>query len=143
MILPDLNLLLYAYNPHVPQYHGASAWWEAAMNGEELIGLPNEVCLGFVRIATNPRLGSSAVALTEARAVVETWLALDHVRVLVPGPDYFARVMDLTAQTMGSGTLISDAALAAHALAHRATLYSNDSDFARFPGLNWVNPLGA
>jgi toxin-antitoxin system PIN domain toxin len=111
------------------------------MNGEELIGLPNEVCLGFVRIATNPRLGSAVVALTVARTIVDGWLALPQVRVLAPGPDHFSRVMDLTAQAMGSGTLISDAALAVYALQHRATLYSNDTDFARFAGLNWVNPL--
>ena len=69
MILPDLNLLLYAYNPHVPQHEAARVWWESAINGRELIGLPHEVSLGFVRIATNPRLGASAVTLAAAQAV--------------------------------------------------------------------------
>lgn len=141
MILPDLNLLLYAYNPHVAQHEKARQWWQAAMRGEELIGLPNEVCLGFVRISTNPRLGEATVALADARAVVETWLGLPNSRVLVPAADHFARVMKLMADAMGSGALVSDAALAAYAMENRATLCSNDSDFARFDGLDWVNPL--
>ena len=40
-----------------------------------------------------------------------------------------------------SGAVLSDAVLAAYAMEHRARLYTNDADFARFPGLDWVNPL--
>ncbi len=141
MILPDINLLLYAYNPHVPQHAAASHWWESAMNGDELIGLPNEVSLGFVRIASHLRLGAAAVPVERARQVVETWLALPQVRVLTPSADHFARVMNLVAQAFGGGSLISDAVLAAYAIDHRAVLQTNDGDFARFPGLQWHNPL--
>lgn len=141
MILPDLNLLLYAYNPHVPQHEKAAAWWLESMRGEELIGLPHEICLGFVRIATHPRLGSATVPLAEARAVVDYWLARPHVRILQPADDHFPKVMHLLTACHGSGSLVSDASLAAHAIHHRATLCSNDSDFARFPGLDWRNPL--
>ncbi len=143
MILPDINLLLYAYNPHVPQHAKAAAWWEAALNDEEIIGLPNEVALGFVRIATHPRLGRATIPLDRAREVVETWLGLPNVRVLAPAPDHFARVMDLLAAAMASGAVLSDAVLAAYAIANRAVLHTNDADFARFPGLEWSNPLVA
>ena len=108
-----------------------------------MIGLPIDVCLGFVRIATNARLGRASVPLAEARAVVEGWLTLPQVRVMTPTAHHFALVMDLVAAAMGSGTLVSDAVLAAYALEHRAALYSNDADFARFPGLTWINPLQA
>ncbi len=143
MILPDLNLLLYAYNPHVVQHERAKRWWEGAMNGEELIALPHEISFGFVRIATNRRLGSAAVPLADARTVVETWLALPQVRVLVPSATHFARVMDLMRNAMASGAILSDAVLASYAIEHRARLYTNDSDFARFAGLDWENPLEA
>ena len=133
MILPDLNLLLYAYNPHVPQHAKAAAWWTASLNGDELIGLPNEICLGFVRIATHARLG--------AAAVVQQWIDLPQVRILLPGPGHFKQVMDLMTGAMGSGALVSDAALAAYAIQNRATLHSNDADFSRFAGLSWKNPL--
>ncbi len=93
MILPDINLLLNAYNPHVPQHGAASHWWETAMNGGELIGLSNEVTLGFVRIATNPRIGAAAVTVDRARQVLETWVALPVVRILSPPADHFSKVI--------------------------------------------------
>lgn len=84
MILPDLNLLLDAFNPHAPQHLRAKEWWESAINGRELLGLPHEVTLGFVRIATNPRLGAATVPLSAAKAVVGSWLKIPVVRVLLP-----------------------------------------------------------
>ncbi len=39
------------------------------------------------------------------------------------------------------GNLVPDAHLAALAIEHGLTLCSADGDFARFPGLNWVNPI--
>ncbi len=141
MILPDLNLLLYAYNSHTPQHSSARRWWEEAMNGDELIGLPFEVTFGFIRVATNPRLGLAKVALADARRVVESWLNLPQARVLNPGALHFARVMDLMAAAMAAGPILSDAILAAYAIEHRATLFTNDGDFARFPVLKWENPL--
>lgn len=141
MILPDLNLLLYAYNPHVPQHPKAAAWWTSLLNGDELIGLPNEICLGFVRIATNARLGAAAVPMAQAAAVVQQWIDLPQARILLPGPGHFKQVMDLMTGAMGSGALVSDAALAAYAIQNRATLHSNDADFSRFAGLSWKNPL--
>ncbi len=141
MILPDLNVLLYAYNPHAPQHAKALDWWQKAVDGSELIGLPHEIPFGFVRIATNPRLGAATVSLSDARNVVESWLNLAHARILLPGPDHWTQVMDLMAQTHSAGKVLSDAILATYAISNNATLYSNDSDFARFHGLQWENPI--
>lgn len=141
MILPDLNLLLYAYNPHAPQHARSLAWWKSVLSGEELIGLPHEVTLGFVRIATNPRLGRARVPLEAAREVVESWLALPHARPLLPAANHTRRVLALMSDCGLSGQLTSDASLAVYAIENRATLCSSDGDFARFPGLRWHNPL--
>lgn len=143
MILPDLNLLLYAYNPFAPHHVSARAWWQGVVNGEELIALPHEVTFGFVRIATNRRLGKAAVPLIEARTVVEGWLDLPQARVLVPSAGHFGRAMDLMKSAMATGALLSDAVLASYAIEHRARLCTNDADFSRFPGLDWHNPLQA
>jgi len=141
VILPDLNLLLYAYNPHMPQHATAREWWERVMNGDELIGIPFEVAFGFVRIASNPRLGEARVPLANAREVVESWMQLPQTRPLIPGAEHFARVMNLMTAAMAVGSVLSDAILASYAIENRATLFTNDGDFARFPGLNWKNPL--
>ncbi|MGE3312729.1 MAG: TA system VapC family ribonuclease toxin [Limisphaerales bacterium] len=141
MILPDLNLLLYAHNPHMLQHQAASRWWKATISGDELIGMPLEVAFGFVRVATNPRLGAAKVALADARRVVAGWLGLPQTRILTPGASHFDRVLDLMTAAMAAGPVLSDAILAAYAMEHRATLFTNDGDFARFPGLRWKNPL--
>jgi uncharacterized protein len=141
MILPDLNLLLYAYNPHPQQHHKAAEWWNGAVNSEELIGIPNEICLGFVLIASNPRLGIAAVSVAEARAVVTSWLDLPQARILSPSANHFQQVMDLAEAAQIKGAVISDAVLAAFAIQHRATLYSSDTDFSKFRDLSWKNPL--
>lgn len=141
MILPDLNLLLYAYNPHAPQHELAREWWESVLNSDELIGMPLEVSLGFVRIATHPRLGPARIGLDAARSVVETWTSVPQFRDLLPGVSHFQLTMDLMQEAQASGSLVSDARLAAYAIEARATLCSNDSDFARFPRLKWRNPL--
>lgn len=141
MILPDLNLLLYAHNPFCAEHLRAREWWESVLNGEEIVGLPHEVTIGFVRIATHPRLGQAAVSLTAAQSVVLGWLSLPTTRVLLAKEDHTARVLELMERAGASGALASDASLAVYAIAHRATLCTNDGDFARFPGLDWLNPL--
>jgi len=141
MILPDLNLLLYAYNPHCAQHGKAKQWRQASVAGSELIGLPHEILFGFVRIATNPNLGDASVPLADARAVVESWLGLPQVRILLPGPNHFGTVMELMKRSSSVGRVLSDAILAAYAIVNRATLCSSDPDFARFEGLTWKNPL--
>lgn len=141
MILPDLNLLLYSYNPFAAQHAAALKWWEEVINGEELIALPHEISFGFIRIATNARLGEAAVSLSEARAVVDSWLNLPQSRIVLPDDDHFRRTMKLMEGANASGSVLSDAVLASYAIANRAVLHSNDADFSRFPGLKWTNPL--
>lgn len=111
------------------------------MSGTELIAFPHETLFGFVRIATNPRLGPAAVALDQARSVVEQWASLPQARILVPTSGHFDRVMHLMSRAAARGAVLSDAVLASYAIEHRARLYTNDVDFARFHGLDWVNPL--
>ena len=48
----------------------------------------------------------------------------------------------LRAAAIGAN-LTTDAHIAAFAIEHAGTVYSNDSDFARFDGLRWKNPLAS
>ena len=86
MILPDVNLLLHAYNQDSP-YHGrARAWWEEVLSGTELVALAWVTILGFVRITTNRAAFSSPVPLDAVLAAVHTWLTHPNVRVVHPDP---------------------------------------------------------
>ena len=50
MIVPDLNLLIYAYNEGALQHAPARRWWEDLLNGTERVGVPWVVATGFVRL---------------------------------------------------------------------------------------------
>jgi toxin-antitoxin system PIN domain toxin len=141
VIVPDINLLIYSYHRRAPQHERAKRWWERSLNGTELIGLPHEIMLGFVRIATNPRLGPAAVSLEKAEGVVSVWLKSPSVRILTPRQTHTQDVLQLMRSSQSVGPLASDASLAVYAIQQRAVLCTNDSDFGRFEGLEWTNPL--
>ena len=66
--------------------------------------------------------------------------AHDHITPINPGHGHMRLFQNLA--VAGSGTkLVTDAHIAALAMEHDAELHTNDSDFARFPGLRWLNPL--
>lgn len=141
MIIPDLNLLLYAYDATSPHHVRASSWWEGCINGVEPVGLPHVVLFGFVRLATNARVFTSPMSLEDSLASVRAWLEPSHVDEIDGGPDHVAAVLDLLERAGGGGGLATDAQIAAIALHHKATVFTNDTDFRRFPGLSVANPL--
>lgn len=142
MIIPDINLLLYAYSADSDWHAQARDWFQSAMAGTEPLGLPWHVILGFVRISTNARARRLPLRLVDAMEVVETWLAQPGVTVLQPGMRHWGLLRDLAQRCACSGPLMSDAHLAALAIENGALLCSTDQDFSRFPGLRWQNPLG-
>ncbi len=141
MILPDINLLVYAYNADAPLHEPAKSWWEGALAGNQTVGLAWLVILGFVRILTHPAVVERPLPPGKAVEHVRRWLERSQVEIIQPGP----RHLDILAglfETLGVGAnLTTDAHLAALAIEHQAELHSSDYDFARFAGLRWVNPL--
>src|SRR5690606_25945238 len=56
MILPDVNLLVHAYNTESRVHGAARTWWEGLLNGTRPVGLAWAGVLGFVRIATHRQI---------------------------------------------------------------------------------------
>ena len=142
MVIPDINLLLYANVSAFRQHAAAKKWWEALLGGREEVGIAGPALLGFVRIATNRRVLDPPMAVEGALARVETWLSRAQVRFLQPGPRHLEIAFRLLRALGAAGNLTTDVQLAALAIENQAELHSNDSDFARFPDLRWVDPLG-
>lgn len=140
MKLVDLNVLLYAVNQDSHRHRIALDWWNAALNGDETIGLPWVVLLGFLRISTNPRVFPAPLTVDAALAKVDAWLSLDNVRVLRESDNHWEIFRSLVADAGTAGNLTTDAHLAALAIGHAAVLVSFDSDFGRFEGLRWEMP---
>jgi toxin-antitoxin system PIN domain toxin len=141
MILPDLNLLLYAYNSSAAQHKKSATWWEQTINSKQIILLPHEILFGFIRIATNKKLGDASVSLKQAKATVDSWLILPNTKIITPDTDHYIRVLELMAKSKSQGPILSDAILASYAIHQGATLCSNDSDFNRFDNLISHNPI--
>jgi toxin-antitoxin system PIN domain toxin len=141
MIIADVNLLVYAHNKAAPLHERARQWWEELITRQHPVGLPWAVALGFVRLVTHASVLTTPLLPLDAVARVRGWLAQPEVRVVEPGPRHLDIVEDLFRATGVAGSLTTDTHLAALAIEHQADLCSNDSDFGRFPGLRWVNPL--
>lgn len=141
MILVDANILLYAYDTSSERHAEAGAWLEATISGGDPVRLPWATLLAFVRIATNPRVFDRPLGIREAAEAVDSWLAEPSVDVVHAGERHWSILRRLLVQGQVKGPLVTDAHLAALAIEHGATLATTDRDFARFPGLRWVNPL--
>ena len=143
MIIPDINLLLYAVITGFPQHRRAHAWWQDTVNGHTRIGLTYPALFGFLRIATNPRAFATRLTMAEALDQLRSWLGAEPAWIPQPTERHIEVLAELLALPGIHSNLVPDAHLAALAIEHGLTLCSTDGDFARFPGLRWENPLAA
>lgn len=134
--------LLYAYDTTGPFHVRARDWWEACLSGTEPVGLTYPVLFAFVRIGTNSRTFSEPMTLTEAADRVKSWQERRITQLLQPDADHVNRVLSLlAAASSAGGNLVTDAQIAALALAYRAVVHTADRDFLRFPNLSCHYPL--
>lgn len=141
MILVDANLLLHAYNPRSVDHQRGKTWVEEVLSGSDPVGFAWPTLWAFLRISTNARVFTRPLSPVEADEIVSTWLERPVAVVLQPGDRHWHILRGLMRDGQVSGPLVTDAVLAAIAIEHGATLCTTDRDFARFPGLQWMNPL--
>lgn len=143
MILIDANLLIYAYVDTYRDHAKARDWLDDQINGDAPVGLPWDSLLAFMRIVTNPRIHAAPSRIDDACGQVEKWLGAETIWIPEPGARHAEILMRLLRDVGVGGKLVPDAHLAALAIEHGLTLCSTDTDFARFAGLRWVNPLAS
>jgi toxin-antitoxin system PIN domain toxin len=141
MIVPDANLLLYAYDASGPFHEKAASWWSDCLSGTEPVGICPSVIFAFVRIGTSARAFANPLSVEEVAAHVESWLKQPVTQLLDMDSDDINKALELLRAAGTAGNLTTDAQLAAVALRHRAVVHTADSDFARFPKVRWRNPL--
>jgi toxin-antitoxin system PIN domain toxin len=141
VIVLDANLLLYAYDETFAQHRRARAWLEDVFSGDEPVGLPWQTISAFLRIHTDAKLPGNRFTMVEAIQVVEDWMMLPNVHLLSPGKAHWSQFRRMLIDGQVRGPLTTDASLAALTIEYGGVLYTNDRDFARFPGLRWTNPL--
>lgn len=141
MIVIDANLLIYSYDAHSADHRKSVKWLEAVLSGTGVVGLPWQCVCAFIRVVTNRGLAGMRVASKDALGAVEEWLQSPNVRVLLPGDQHWSLFRRMVIEGQASGVLVSDAEIAALTIEYGGVLHTADRDFARFPGLRWVNPL--
>jgi uncharacterized protein len=138
--LLDANILLYAYDSDSAHHLACRSWLEAAFNSEEVLALPWQTLLAFLRISTNARATKKPLQSAEACNIVSSWLDQTNVSVIGTGERFWDLLQYQIREAGITGPLVTDAALAALALEQGATLCSVDRDFRRFRGLKLLDP---
>lgn len=141
MILVDANLLVYGANHSAPEHAAAREWLDLRLGGTARVGLPWPSLLAFVRLASNPLVVRQPVTVAGAWGQVRQWLDSPVAWVPLPTERHAEVFESLCVPSWMTSRLVPDAHLAALAIEHGLTVCSTDGDFARFPGVDWNNPL--
>lgn len=141
MILPDVNVLVYAYREDTPRHEEFLGWLEGVINSPQPFAVSEAVLCSFLRIVTHPRIFKSRSSLESAVSFVRTVRDQPNAVVVGPGLRHWDIFVDISRTSDARGSLIQDAYLAALAIETGSELITTDRDFARFPGLRWSHPL--
>ena len=141
MIVPDLNLLVYAFNTSSRDHRKAARWWEDLVNSNTFVGIPWVVLLGFCRLITGRHVVVDPYTPEVAVALTCEWFERPTVQLLSATPRTREILFDLIGRYGLAGGMVTDAAIAAAAIEHRAIVHTNDTDFARFLEIRVHNPL--
>jgi len=142
VIVPDVNVLVYAARDDAVHHAAYHDWLLAAFAGQEAVGLSELVLSGVVRVLTHPRIFNPPMPTGEALAYVSALRQQPRAVSLRPGSRHWQLFTDLCRAGSARGNLVPDAYHAALILEIGAELITTDRDFARFPGLRWRHPLG-
>jgi hypothetical protein len=141
MLLPDVNVLVYAHRRDAPDHERHLAWLEGTINGDEAYGLADLVLSGFLRVVTHPRVFSPPSSLDDALAFAEALRSRPNCVPVAPGPRHWGLFASLCRRAGAKGNLVPDAYLAALAIESGSEWITTERGFARFPGLRWRHPL--
>lgn len=142
MLLPDVNVLIYAHREDsTPDHSHYAGWLTDLATGPEPFALSVLALAALVRIVTNPRVFRRPSTLDEAFEFVDELVRRPQARIVGPGPDHLSIFEELCRQASATAKLVADAQHAAVAIEHGCTLVTTDADFDRFPSLRWQHPL--
>jgi toxin-antitoxin system PIN domain toxin len=140
MILPDVNVLIYAFRKDVPQHTVCRSWLDAVVMSDTRFGLSPLALSAVVRVTTNPRTYSTPSSLDDAFGFCDDLLGQPHCQIVEPGERHWDIFQRLCVETGTRGPRVIDAWFAALAIEWGCEWITLDRDYARFPGLKWQAP---
>lgn len=141
MIVPDVNLLVLAHREEMARHGEAHRWLGGVLDADTAFGMSELVLSGVLRVVTSPRIFDEPTPPEQAAAFVAHLVDQPHCVRLRPGPRHFGLFTSLCERAAARGNLVADAYHAALAIEHGCQWLTLDRDFARFPGVDWQNPL--
>ena len=141
MILPDVNVLLYAFRQDADRHPDYHQWLEQIVNDEAPFGVSPQTLASLVRISTHRGIYVNPSRLDEAMDFCEAILAAPNCAVVQPRERHWSIFTDLCRQARVKGNLVQDAWFAALAIESGCEWITTDRDYARFPRLRWREPF--
>src|SRR5688572_10201662 len=135
MLLPDVNVLVYAYREDAPNHQRYREWLEDLINRDEAYGVSDFVLSGLIRIVTHPAIFNPPTPVADILAFVEDVRSQPNCVVITPGARHWEIFTRLCQISGARGNLVPDAYLAALAIESGSEWIIKDGDYARFPGL--------
>ena len=141
MILPDVNVLLYAMRRDAKQHDEYRAWLHDVINGDDPFGMSTQALASVIRISTHPSAFAPPSTIAEALGFCRTVLASEQCVVIRPGPLHWKIFSELCEQSHTKGNMVQDAWFAALAIEAGCEWITTDRDYSRFAGLRWRAPF--
>jgi uncharacterized protein len=141
MILPDVNVLIYAYRSDSPYYSLCKSWLEKATGGDASFALSRLSLSAVVRILTNRRAFARPDEPRDAFHYCDALLARPNCIIVEPGERHWSIFERLCTEADVRGPRVTDAYFAALAIEWGCEWITLDRDYARFPGLKWSTPV--
>jgi toxin-antitoxin system PIN domain toxin len=141
LILPDVNVLIYAFRVDSAEHLKYRTWLSDLVNGVAAYGMAPQVLSSVIRICTHPRIYTQPSSLDEVLAFCTILLEAPNATLITPQERHWSIFESLCARSKATGNLVPDAWLAALAIEAGCEWITTDSDFARFEGLNWRSPF--
>jgi len=141
MILPDINVLLYAFRRDSVRHAEYRRWLEEAVNGQSAYGVTPQVLASLVRISTHPGIYVNPSSIREAVRFSDALLEGPNCTVIQPRERHWVIFTDLCRQARATGNPVQDAWFAALAIESGCEWITTDRHYAQFPGLRWREPF--
>ncbi len=141
MMLPDVNVLIYAFRRDSTRHAEYRAWLQGVVDGPNAYGVSPQVLASVLRICTHPKIYRQPSTVAETLAFCEALLEPVHSTLIQPGERHWPIFADLCASSKVSGHLVQDAWFAALAIEHGCQWISTDADYDRFRELRWQRPF--
>lgn len=141
MLIPDVNILVYAIREDSADHESHATWLAAALTADEPVGISDLALSGVIRILTNHRVFREPSSTAQAFDACRTIRSAPSAVPLRPGPRHWSIFEALCADTAAKANAVPDAYHAALAIENGATWITRDRGFARFSGLRWRTPF--